>query len=820
MAALDRAQSHSAFRRFAEIAAVAIAYYLTARLGRLAAPPPGVATVVWPPSGIALSALLLLGTRVWPGIWLGAFLSNNWSALQAANPSAALAFLLTGAGIDTGALLQALAGAWLLRRYAGSANPFERARDALIFVAVALSMSLVSSTFGVASLCLGGMLPLAAAWSRWWTWWIGEAGGVLVVAPMILVWWPSRRTGDARRSPARHWLESLVLFAGIVLFAIAVFVWWHPPRDARYPADLFLLPLVAWVAYRFTLREATLVVPLVLGIALWGTLHGGGPYRSASPWGTLPAMQTFIGILSILSVMIGAVITERKQADQALRESEHWLRESQRISRVGSYVFDLKNGHWTSSEILDEILGIGPLYTRDFDSCAALLHPEDREQVLDCLRHEVIEKRAGLTREFRVVRPSDGGMRWVLCRGELSLDAQKSPAKLAGTVLDVTERREMEAQLLQAQKMESIGRLAGGVAHDFNNLLTVINGYGELVLAKMPADHPLYPQIREIRKAGERASELTRQLLAFGRKQVLRPKVLNLNQVVRDSDMMLRRVIGEDIELTYVLEPALRLVEADPVQLQQVILNLAVNARDAMPDGGRLSIETANAAFRQVHADSDGAAADCPYVALTVRDSGQGMDAATIERAFEPFFTTKGVGKGTGLGLATVYGIVQQSAGRISVHSEPGRGAIFTVHLPAIEGVAPAEAAPPPVPTGSETVLLAEDEDGVRAFIAASLERHGYRVLTACSGEEALRVFSESAKPIDLLITDIVMPRMKGTELASRLVARNSGLRVLYISGYSTAMLDNRGAANVGTRYLQKPFAAPELLRAVRETLG
>ena len=295
-------------------------------------------------------------------------------------------------------------------------------------------------------------------------------------------------------------------------------------------------------------RSVTLTVLLVLGIALWGTIHGRGPYHGSSPWSSLPVVATFIGALSILSITIGAVITERKKAADALLASEHWLRESQRISRIGSYVFDVKSGLWTSSEILDEIFGIGSEYPRSLDGWGALLHSEDRQGMLNYLRNDVLGRGQEFHREYRIVRPSDGEIRWVLGRGELSFDAKKSPVTMAGTILDITDRRNMETQLLQAQKMESIGRLAGGVAHDFNNLLTVINGYGDMVLGRLPVHDPLHEKVSQICQAGQRAADLTMQLLAFSRKQVLQPKVLDLNAIVRNSDSMLRRIIGEDID--------------------------------------------------------------------------------------------------------------------------------------------------------------------------------------------------------------------------------------------------------------------------------
>jgi PAS domain S-box-containing protein len=787
-------------RILAEIAGTALVYYLAARLGRIAAPPPGIATVVWPSSGIALAALLILGNRVWPGIWLGAFLANNWSALRHTNALDVLSFLATGAGIDTGSLLQALVGATLYRRFLGDRNPFDRFKQSLIFVGIALSMCLVACTVGVASLCLGGVMPWDAAFGRWWTWWIGDTGGVLVVTPLILTIWHLRWPDWDRTRLA----EGALVFLAATLSAVIIFIWWRPPAELRYPADLLFLPLVAWVAYRFTQREVALLVVLILSIAVTGTLHGRGPYHGASPWSSLPVLQAFIGILSILSITIGAVITERKAAGEALQASEHWLRESQRISRIGSYVLDVRTGDWTRSEILDEIFGIGPEYPHNRDAWTALLHPEDRQGVLDYLMNDVIGHGHDFQREYRIVRPRDGGVRWVLCGGEMSFDARKSPAKLAGTILDITDRRNIEAQLLQAQKMESIGRLAGGVAHDFNNLLTVINGYGDLVLGRISADDLVYPQIKEIRKAGECAAELTMQLLAFSRKQVLQPKVLSLNDIVRDSDKMLRRVIGEDIELICILDPSLRPVEADPGQLNQVVVNLAVNARDAMPVGGKLTIETANAGQE---------------VSLTVRDTGHGMGAGTLEHVFEPFFTTKGVGKGTGLGLATVYGIVRQSAGHIYVQSEVGCGTTFTVRLPAVEGVAELEASDEPVPAGSGSVLLVEDEEGVRRLIATILEQHGYRVLAAPDPEEALRMYEQCAHRIDLLISDVVMPRMRGPELAAHLRERQPEMNVLFISGYTDPLIANQ-VVSAASHFLQKPFAVDALVRAVNEALG
>lgn len=786
-------------RTLGEIAVIALAYYLTGRLGRTAAPPPGIATVVWPPSGLALAALLVLGNRIWPGILLGAFLSNNWGALPHSNARDVVSFLATGLAIDFGSLLQAFLGAALFRKFLGDRNPFDRFKQSLVFVGIALTMCLVACTIGVISLGVAHVLPWNEAMARWWTWWVGDAGGVLVVTPVVLtalfLGWP-----DWDRT---RWAEAALVFFAAAFFAVVIFGWWRPPAGFRYPADLLLLPLIAWVAYRFTQREVSLLLLLILGVAVAGTLQGSGPYRGTTPWDSLPVLQAFIGILSSLSITIGAVITERKAAGDSLQASEHWLRESQRISRIGSYVLDVRADHWARSEALDEILGIGPEYPHNRSGWHALVHPDDRQGMIEHMVNDVIGSGLSCQMEYRIVRPRDGEVRWVLCGGEMSFDNKKSPIKLAGTVLDITDRRNIEAQLLQAQKMESIGRLAGGVAHDFNNLLTVINGYADLALSRTQPDDSVYPQIREIRNAGDRAAELTMQLLAFSRKQVLQPKMLNLNAIVLDADKMLRRVIGEEIELQCILDPALQTVEADPGQLHQVIVNLAVNARDAMPAGGKLTIETANAG---------------PQVRLTVRDTGHGMDAGTLEHVFEPFFTTKEVGKGTGLGLATVYGIVRQSAGHISVESAVGHGTTFSVLLPATEGIPASEASAEPPARGNGRVLLVEDEEGVRRLIATILEQHGYSVLTASDGEEALTIFEQCGQQVDLLISDVVMARMRGPELAVHLRQRQPAINVLFISGYTDPAITNQLVLEA-SYFLQKPFAADALMRAVSEAL-
>jgi two-component system cell cycle sensor histidine kinase/response regulator CckA len=380
-------------------------------------------------------------------------------------------------------------------------------------------------------------------------------------------------------------------------------------------------------------------------------------------------------------------------------------------------------------------------------------------------------------------------------------------------VRDVTEQRRLQQQLTQSQKMEAVGRLAGGIAHDFNNLLTVITSYSELLLQDLSRDDPRRDDVEQVRKAADGAAALTRQLLSFSRQQVIEPKAIDLNTVVENLKKILQRVIGEDVELATVLAPDLRAVRADVSQIEQILMNLAVNARDAMPTGGKLTIETNNVLHGPERAQ--------PFVMLAVTDTGTGMDEATKARIFEPFFTTKQVGKGTGLGLATVYAIVTQGQGLIWVYSELGHGTSVKIYLPQVDAIASSAAsdAPMVVPRGTETVLLVEDAAAVRAVAKQTLVRQGYQVLEASDGEDALHIAKRHRGPIDLVLTDVVMPRVGGRELVERLSAVRPDVRVLFMSGYTDDSVVRHGILEGGVPYLQKPFAPDGLARKVRDVL-
>ncbi len=528
------------------------------------------------------------------------------------------------------------------------------------------------------------------------------------------------------------------------------------------------------------------------------------------------------------AVHVTTDITERKLSEEALRESEGRYRALVEQSLQGMAVIQDMRVVYANQALAslsgyskEELLAMSPRQVEE------VVHPEDRGSVLRALAKRLAGEEVPPEQEFRFLR-KDGEVRWVRTMAS-GIEYGGRPA-VQVAYLDITERvkgeeqrQRLQEQLLHAQRLESVGRLAGGVAHDFNNLLSVIMGYGEIVLSQLDPMDPLKEDVRQILEAGRRASELTRQLLAFSRKQPLRPMVLDLNDVLSDLEKILRRVIGEDIELELRLSQGLGRVMADPGQMEQVIMNLAVNARDAMPDGGRLIIETRNIELDSAYAMTHPGAIPGPHVLLSVTDTGCGMEKEVLDHLFEPFFTTKEKGKGTGLGLSTVYGIVKQSGGEIQVRSEPGKGATFEILLPRFDGEPEAKEAPRAEAEAAGVgghILLVEDDPSVRGLIQRMLERLGYRVTAAASGGEALLLVEEKGMRFDLLMTDVVMPGMDGALLAGRLRKGQPDLKVLYMSGYADDRIAHRGVLDSGAPFIQKPFSLQGLAEKVRSVLG
>src|SRR5205809_225751 len=573
----------------------------------------------------------------------------------------------------------------------------------------------------------------------------------------------------------------------------------HAELERRGEVELIGPPSIDWVGVPLKIGDRT------IGVLVAQTYAPGVRYR-----------DTEKHILQFVSTQVAMAI-ERKRTEEQLHDSERKYRLLFETNPEPMFVYDFQTLR---------ILAVNGAAVARY----GYTEPEFLQLTLRDIRPP--EEQGRLDEEL-ARRPDDGAVRagvrhWTKQGKRFDVDLVARPLEFAGRrarlvlARDVSAQRQLEEQLRQSQKMEAVEQLAGGIAHDFNNLLTAILGSTQLLLHNTPSGDPRREDAEEIRHAGLRAAELTRQLLAFSRRQVLAPKVLDVNSVVAHMDRMLRRLLGEDVELATSLDPAAGAVNADPGQLEQVLLNLAVNARDAMPGGGRLSIETTRVTLHDEHVERRHRMPAGDYVGLAVADTGVGMDETTQAHLFEPFFTTKEAGKGTGLGLATVYGIVKQSGGYIWVYSEAGHGTTVKIYLPRVPGVAesPAPASEPQqVRGGDETVLLVEDAAPVRTLARRSLEARGYRVLDAADGPSALELSARHAGGIDILVTDVVMPGMSGRELAERLVPARPSMKVLYTSGYTDDAMVRQGVLNAGVAFLQKPFVPDTLARKVRQVL-
>src|SRR5438128_4936603 len=689
-----------ALRWLARALALAAAYFVVAKIGlRYATIGPSISPV-WPPTGLAVAALVLLGPRYWPAILLGAFLANATTSIP----------LLAAAGIACGNAAEAMLAAYLLGSRAGQHLALDDLRGVRTLVGVAAPVgALASATVGVTSLWLAHVLPGAGVWSALSLWWAGDYLGALVVAPVLLTWVDPAGERIGRRAA----LEMSLLVGGAVLATMAIFGGLLPASlllPTQYPYLLF--PFVIGAALRFGPRGASLLTMTVATLAVGYTARGGGPFVMQTVPSTDTALLLYIGILAITGLSLGPATTRHERAERALREANEHLAAVIQSSPLAIYTLDPESTvlswnraaealyGWQAKEVIGRPL---PTIGQDLEDHARL-----RDRVL----------RGEALRGVEVTRRRKDG---TLVNISLSVaplhDAAGRVTGMLSLAADITEMRQLEVQYRQAQKMEAVGRLAGGIAHDFNNLLTAIIGTTALVLEDLGLESRARLDIQENEKAAKRAAGLTRQLLIFSRQQVLEPRALDLNALVGNWEKMLHRIIGEDIELRTKQAAALGAVRADPGQLEQAIVKLVVNARDAMPKGGRLTIETADVELDRGYVAGHVPTQPGPYVLLAISDTGVGMDGATKARLFEPFFTTKEPGRGTGLGLATVYGIVKQSGGYIWAYSELGHGTTFKIYLPRVAETAEAqESTPSPTKPagGSETVLVVEDQEEVR----------------------------------------------------------------------------------------------------------
>ncbi len=530
----------------------------------------------------------------------------------------------------------------------------------------------------------------------------------------------------------------------------------------------------------------------------------------------------------LLVAKVSRMIARKREEEGLVRSREMYLDETQLLSRTGSFECHIASGQWICSK---EFFRIAGLESDTPEVSDAEISRHLKIDGNDLLR-DVVEWSARefepLIREVSVEGP-ERSLRTLEMRGRLAGYERGTPPRVIGTLTDITEKRQGEDalrecrnQMLQSQKMEAFGKLAGGVAHDFNNLLTVIMGYNELISQSLDSTSPLFPHVEQVKNAGERATRLIRQLLAFSRQQMVEPRVVNLNSIIENLTRMLSRIIGENIELRSNLEPELGDVRIDPGQAEQVILNLAVNSRDAMPEGGKLIIETHNVVLDEKYVSSHLEVSPGEYVVMAVSDTGCGMDEETRTRAFEPFFTTKESGKGTGLGLSTVFWIVKQAGGSIWVYSEPGKGTTFKIYLPRTSQ-SPEDlfkrSEDEQYYAGNETILLVEDEEILRGFVREVLTGIGYRVLVADKGQEAIRIGKQHTDRIHLLLTDVLMPEMDGHALSRQLLEIWPEMRVLYMSGHTPDTTAHITGMTGSCHFIQKPFSPFELAKKVRDVL-
>jgi two-component system, cell cycle sensor histidine kinase and response regulator CckA len=592
----------------------------------------------------------------------------------------------------------------------------------------------------------------------------------------------------------------------------------HEPWDIV--VSDFSMPQFSALAALSVLRETGIDVPFIIvsgtigeETAVEALKHGANDFLTKARLSRLgPAIER--------ELREAAGRRDRRAVEQALSETKDRAQFALEAAGVGTWETDLTTGATRWSDMLEQLHGLpAGGFKGTFDAFIDLVDPDDRQRVRDAITLAA-RGAADSHFEYRVTWP-DGSLHWIEGIGRTLHGSDERPPKAAGIGLDVTDKKDLEEQLRQAQKMEAVGRLAGGIAHDFNNLLTAITGYSELLLERVADKPDLAADLEQIKKAGDRAAQLTSQLLAFSRKQPIAPRILDLNQVIGDLEKMLGRVIGEDVALEITAAPSLGLTKADPSQVEQVLMNLVVNARDAMPRGGKLNIRTANAVIDSAFARRNVGAVPGRYVSLTVTDSGCGMKPDVLARAFEPFFTTKAIGKGTGLGLSTVYGIVRQNGGYMNVDSAPGKGTTFTIYWPLVdeplESLSAARASAATL-KGHETVLLVEDDAAVRTLVLKILERYEYEVLPARDASEAIAIEERHGGSIHLLLTDIVMPGLNGPDLAQRLVGRRPGIEVLYMSGFAHRA-GGIGSVSRRTGFLQKPFDSETLVAKVRECL-
>jgi len=648
--------------------ALALVYFVLARMGLEFAYVQEMATLIWMPTGLSLAAVLLGGYRLLPGVALGAFLT------PLASPVPLWVCFATSAGNT----LEAFLGALFLTRFTDFQISFPRIRDVRNFLLwAALLSTTASATVGVGTLCTAGIVAWEQFPAVWLIWWLGDAVGNMLVAPLILVW------SRLPRWQLDNWLEFALVLALTSLVTLAVFGGWIPsPRVEPYPLAFLVFPLLIWGALRFEQYGCTAANFVVAALAAWMTLVGKGPFAAFGLQERIAMLSVFMMLTIVPAQLLAASMSERRHAEKALQQAYdqiHQIIDNAPGVAIQGYDHEGRVLFWNRAS--ERLYGFTEQQALGRRLGEFLLSEEDAREFDQMVQRTLQTGQAASLREWET-RTASGTPRYILS-SLLPVRLEGGQTWIICMDVDITERKRLESELFRVQRLDSIGRLAGGIAHDFNNLLTAIMSYADLAIARLPEQHPAVDDLKRLLDTANRAADLAKHLLAFARRQTLSPQVIDLNQIIHDIAPLMTRLLGNAVDLRILTEPALQKFKADPAQIQQVILNLAINARDAMPEGGVLTIETANVVLGEADVQSHPDLSPGEYVRLSVRDTGVGMEPEQMEHIFEPFYTTKGK-SGTGLGLAVVYGVVKQSGGHITVESKRGQGSTFHIYLPSV----------------------------------------------------------------------------------------------------------------------------------------